>query len=317
MQNHTKHTTMHKAYWRNIALDSVLIPIAFFSIYAISSYFNFSDNYYVWARQYEQSMDIDELLPALLASLLALLWFAKRRINESAILIKKNHALLQRVLEVQEEERKRIARDLHDDLGQYLSAINAQASSLLVDVRSSVDAKITAKSIISSANHAYQATHLLIRSLRPVALDELGLSAALEHLVDTWRLSNKNNLLDKNNPIETNHSQTHYHLNIDSEVDNLNETINITVFRIIQEALTNISKHAHAHTVFINIQNKSGYLKVEIIDNGIGFDMSNQHSGYGLLGIAERVEALGGDLEISSQPSIGTKINIQIKVSAQ
>jgi hypothetical protein len=83
MFNQTKHTTAQKMYWHRIALDSVWLPITFLSIYAISSYFNFSDHYYLWARQYEQSIDIDELLPALLASLLTLLWFAKRRINES------------------------------------------------------------------------------------------------------------------------------------------------------------------------------------------------------------------------------------------
>lgn len=311
--------TTHKMYWRKIALDSAWVPMAFFSAYLISSYFNFSDNYYIWARQYEQSIDIDELLPALMASLLALLWFSKRRVNESRTLFQKNNALLQRILKVQEDERKRIARDLHDDLGQYLSAINAQASSLILDARISKNAQLTAKSITSSANHAYRATQNLIRSLRPAALDELGLSAALEHLVDTWRLLGTSTELVESNLSRMSHNQTNYHLHIHSDIDSYNENINITVFRIIQEALTNISKHAHASTVSIHIQYEQHYLEIEIIDDGVGFDKSKQNAGYGLLGIAERIEALGGNLEITSQtdtnqPNSGTKINVQIKV---
>lgn len=329
MPNQTKHASQpkqantQKMYWRSIVLDSVWIPIAFLSAYAISSYFNFSEHYYSWARQYEQSIDIDELLPALLASLLTLLWFAKRRINESRILIKKNHALLQRVLEVQEGERKRIARDLHDDLGQYLSAIKAQAAGLLVDAGSSVDTQLTAKSITSSADHAYQTTHNLIRTLRPVALDDLGLSAALEHLLDTWRQISTDTMqnvakLDKTS------RPTNYQLHIHGDIDSYHETVNITVFRIVQEALTNIAKHARAQAVLIDIESKANsfnewYLTIAITDDGVGFDMSKRNAGYGLLGIAERVEALAGSLEISSQTdathaNTGTKINIRIRI---
>jgi signal transduction histidine kinase len=312
MPDKTKRTTAQKTYWRSIALDSALVPIAFLSAYATSSHFNFSDNYYIWARQYEQGVDIDELLPALLASLVSLLWFAKRRIKESRILINKNHALLQRVLEVQEGERKRIARDLHDDLGQYLSAIKAQAAGLLVDASSSADAQLTAKSIMSSADHAYQTTHNLIRTLRPVALDDLGLSAALEHLLDTWRsISTETQSLTN---LGKTHHPTNYQLHIHGDIDSYHETVNITVFRITQEALTNIAKHARAQAVVIDIESNPHYLVIAITDDGVGFDISKRNSGYGLLGIAERVEALAGSMEVSSQANTGTKINIRIKI---
>ena len=324
MPNQTKHTSQskqastQKMHSRSIALDSVWVPIAFLSAYAISSHFNFSDNYYIWARQYEQGLDIDELLPALLASLVALLWFAKRRINESKILIKKNHALLQRILEVQEDERKRIARDLHDDLGQYLSAIKAQAAGLLVDASSSVDVQLTAKSITLSADHAYHTTHNLIRTLRPVALDDLGLSAALEHLLDTWR-SISTETMQSVARLDKTSQPTNYQLHIHGDIHSYHEAVNITVFRIVQEALTNIAKHARAQAVLIDIESKAHYLTIAITDDGVGFDVSKKNSGYGLLGIAERVEALAGCMEINSQAdashaSTGTKIIIRIKV---
>ena len=134
MLNRTHAKLSSKTYRHKVFIDASCVVITFICVYAISSYLNISDNYYLWARQYEKSLDIDELLPAMLASLIALLWFTKRRINESSLLIKNNHFLLHRILEVQESERKRIARDLHDDLGQYLSAIKAQAASLLVEL---------------------------------------------------------------------------------------------------------------------------------------------------------------------------------------
>lgn len=310
MANQTKYHTAQKTYWRSILIDFVWVPIAFLSAYIVSSHFNFSDNYYIWARQYEQSIDIDELLPTLLASLIAMLWFAKRRINESRILIKRNHALLQRILEVQEDERKRIARDLHDDLGQYLSAIKAQASSLLVDANITADAKVSAKSITSSANHAYQATHDLIRSLRPVALDELGLSASLEHLVDTWRSINTGALI-----VNPEVKQVNYLLNIKGNIDVLSESINIAIFRIVQEALTNCAKHAQANTINVSIVNYQQELIIIIDDDGIGFDTTRSTIGFGLLGIQERVESLNGDLQIFSQHKSGVKIMITIKVN--
>lgn len=323
MPNQTKYNTTQKVYWRSLLIDSVWVPIAFISAYAISSYFNFSDNYYIWARQYEQGIDIDELLPALLASLVALLWFAKRRITESKIFIQKNHALLQRILEVQEDERKRIARDLHDDLGQYLSAIKAQAAGLLVDASNYADVQLTAISITSSADHAYQTTHNLIRTLRPVALDELGLSAALEHLLDIWRSISTEAMQSVSRKSITKPDKTsppsNYQLHIHGNIDSYNETINITVFRIVQEALTNIAKHADAKVVDIEIENKANCLSIAITDDGMGFDITKKNSGYGLLGIAERVEALAGSMTISSQvdasqANTGTKIYIQIKV---
>jgi signal transduction histidine kinase len=247
-----------------------------------------------------------------------LLWFAKRRINESKILIKKNHALLQRILEVQEDERKRIARDLHDDLGQYLSAIKAQAAGLLVDASSSVDVQLTAKSITLSADHAYHTTHNLIRTLRPAALDDLGLSAALEHLLDTWRSISTETMQSVARLVKTS-QPTNYQLHIHGDIDSYHEAVNITVFRIVQEALTNIAKHARAQAVLIDIESKAHYLTIAITDDGVGFDVSKKNSGYGLLGIAERVEALAGCMEINSQAdashaSTGTKIIIRIKV---
>jgi two-component system sensor histidine kinase UhpB len=311
--------TTQKLYWRKIAFDAAWIFITFLAVHTISSHYNFVDDYYSWARQYEQGVDIDELPSALIASLLGLLWFAKRRINESRQLIKKNQSLLQRILEVQEVQRKSIARDLHDDLGQYLSAIKAQAVSLLDDTHHA-DTQQTAQRIIASADHAYAATHNLIRTLRPVGMDELGLSAALEHLVGTWQPSIFTN--NDTSAEQESLSTTRYQLQISGDIDAYNEKINIAVFRIVQESLSNNAKHAHARLMSIHVAAEPEQVTLTIRDDGVGFDLSQQALGYGLLGIAERVEALGGSLKISSehdpvQADTGTQIIVRIKVESE
>jgi len=243
----------------------------------------------LWASNYEESLDIDELPIGLLASLATLLWLSERRIYESNILMKQNHALLQRVLEVQETERKRIAQDLHDDLGQYLNAIKAQATSLLLDNASSADTRMTAQRIADTADYSYEAARQMMHSLRPVALDELGLAAALEHLVETW--SSAQGTSDK---------LTKYQIKIHNNIDQFAEHINIGIFRIVQESLTNIAKHANASFVDLSIVCFDNSLKLSIKDDGVGFDMSKPKKGFGLMGITERAEALGGTLTINS-----------------
>lgn len=300
MLNARQQPNRNKNYWRKLGFDFILVMLIFCVTFLISSYFNLSDNYFMWARAYENSLDIDELPIGLLASLATLLWLSERRIYESNILIKQNHALLQRVMEVQETERKRIAQDLHDELGQYLNAVKAQATSLLIDHTSSADTLDTAQRIIETADHGYHAARQMMHSLRPVALDELGLSAALEHLVETWR--------DAQSSTDT---RTQFDIHILNHIDQLNESMNIGIFRIVQEALTNIAKHAKADRVVINIRCVKKELLLHIKDNGCGFDIQQRNEGYGLIGMMERAQALGGTLNIHSG-HLGTTLNVTI-----
>ena len=287
-------------YKRKILLGISLVPLVFISTYAISSYFSFSEYFNQWAKNYEEVAEVDELPIALLTSLLAMVWFATQRIAESRELIKRNHELLHRVLEIQESERKSIALNLHDDLGQYLNAIKAEATSLCMDTQITVDAIATAKRITTNADHAYKSTRLLMHSLRPVALDELGLSSAIEHLVDQWAIAMQ--------------KTTQFILTINGEINNQSEHINIAIYRIVQEALTNITKHAQATEVKVSVSNHAQHLLIEISDNGIGFNANNMNSGYGLLGMSERAEAIGCPLVINSNPFEGTHIFANIPI---
>lgn len=299
MRTHSTPPISKKKYSLKVTFDIALVLSVFIYAYFASSYFNFSDQYVDWAKKYEDSLDIDELPIALLASSIALLWFAQRRIFETNQLINNNHALLKRVLEVQEEERKRIAQDLHDDMGQYLNAVKVQATSLLFEQSGTEFHANIVQRIVETTDHAYQSARNLMYALRPVALDELGLAAALEHLVQSWQ-TNANTA-----PMS---EQKMYSIEIIGEIDQLGELVNIATFRIVQEALTNIAKHAKAKHIHIQVQKQAHQLQVKIIDDGVGFNPKQKSTGYGLLGMIERAEALNGSLEISSGKHNGTTV---------
>lgn len=305
MQQHAPISTSQE-HWQQILLDFALVATALLAAFGLSSYFNISDQFYQWAMQYEDSLDIDELPMVLMVYFAGLLWFANRRMHESRRLIKQNHALLQRVLTVQETERKRLAQDLHDELGQYLNAIKVQATSLLVEPEVSAETTKTSQLIVNTAEHGYQSARQMMQSLRPVALDECGLSAAIEHLVETWRHT------QAQSPRET---STSYRLAIHDNIDQFDETLNIAVFRIVQEALTNVAKHAQATHVDIVLKLEKDKLNIVCLDNGIGFTPHANMHGYGLMGIKERAEALHGKLILDSAPQDGTRIAVSIPIA--
>jgi signal transduction histidine kinase len=288
-----------KCHLSKFIFDFAAVLITFVIMFSLSSFFNFSDQFIIWASKYEHSLDIDELPLALLACLIVLLWFLQQRNYELTQLMKQNHGLLKRILAVQEEERKRLALDLHDDLGQYLNAIKVQATSLFTTPSTHEEFTKTAFLIVSTADHAYQAARQMIHTLRPVALDELGLAAALEHLVNTWRQNN-----------QYTQTPTEYSLYIKGEIDHLNEPMNIAIFRIVQEALTNIAKYAQANQANINIIKTSEKITLDITDDGLGFDPNNKQKGYGLLGMQERAEAFNGEMKIASALHGGTTVSI-------
>ena len=299
------------AFWRKILVDLAFIPVLFVTVYMISSKLNLFDQFYLWARKYENTLDIDEIGLPLFSVLIALVWFGIKRIEEARVLIKRNQYLLGKVISVQEEERKRIARDLHDDLSQYISSVKTHASILLAEDLPKAEVKSISSKIVASADHIYRSAKDLIYSLRPVALDELGLSEALQHLVDSFQ---KTFWLDGANfPDDINPSGIKIHLTIHDEIDHLSEDISLSIYRIVQEALNNVFKHSNANNVYLSFSNVMGVLTLKIMDDGVGFDTAKRGNGLGLLGITERVEIMNGTSNIKSQIGRGSEIFIQIK----
>lgn len=215
--------------------------------------------------------------------------------------ILQNHRLSQQLISLQEEERKSLARDLHDEFGQCLTAIHADASVLLLLSESEYPkVRASAQAITQLSRHLMDMVGDLMQRLRPGVLDELGLEEALKELVTTWKLRNPDITCTLTLP------------ELDSA--NIAEPIAVTAYRIVQECLTNISRHAQASQVEINIKSylaSSPALSMHITDNGCGFD-PEYITGFGLAGMRERIEGLGGTLQIRSSAGNGVAINVTL-----
>ncbi len=213
-------------------------------------------------------------------------------------LLAENRKLIQKSLTVQEDERKHLARELHDELGQCLTAIQADAKSIR-DLSGQSDARIEASAgaILEVSSRVYEVVHSMMQSLRPGVLDDLGLVEALKDEVAAWQERNM---------------VTGCTLDFSGDLADLGERINITIYRIVQECLTNITKHADATHAAIHLAASADHLVLEINDNGRGMVASEPGSGLGLIGMRERVEGLGGAFKLVSEPGAGAAFRITI-----
>lgn len=210
-----------------------------------------------------------------------------------------NRKLTRQLLTVEEEERRLLARELHDELGQGLSAIKVMARS--IQTGSDREPVIrAAKNIIANVDHLFDTIRSMIQKLRPLMLDDLGLAAAIDTLVRSWR---------------ENQADTKLHLHCDSNVDQIPKDNQIHVYRIVQEALTNAFKHARAKEIYVNLAIQARdvpqrrWLTIQISDDGCGAVLA-QVQGCGLRGVRERVESLGGRFEIATAPGRGFAVLI-------
>ncbi len=222
--------------------------------------------------------------------------------QRSRELLNENRQLIHASLAVQEEERKHLARELHDELGQCLSAIQADAE-LIRDLSRDNNPQIatSAQAIMEVSSHVYDVVHSMMHRLRPGILDDLGLVEALRDEIDTWK---------------NRHPETVCQFHYSGDLQNLGEQINISLYRIVQECLTNISKHADATRVEINLQRHGDSIQLSIQDNGNGIraDKSPMNR-LGLIGMRERADSLGGFIDIESSHNQGTTISFQFPLS--
>ena len=213
-------------------------------------------------------------------------------------LLAENRQLVHTSLAVQEEERKHLARELHDELGQCITAIQADAKSIR-DLSQGRDERITASSgaILDVSSRIYEVVHSMMQRLRPGILDDLGLVEALQEEISAWQDRNPN---------------TKCTFNTSGDLASLGERINITIYRIVQECLTNVAKYANAARVTIDLSVNSDGLVLNVRDDGKGMDLSAPGSGLGLIGMRERAEALGGTFSITSEPGKGLSITVTV-----
>lgn len=205
-----------------------------------------------------------------------------------------NHRLTQQIINLQEDERKSLARDIHDEIGQYLTAIHVDASAIMNAKRMST-AKNSAKEISSVTQQMMLMVQDLLQRLRPRIIDELGVGLAIGELVHHWRQKNRKVMIN---------------CAVSKDVGLIDESAAITAYRVMQESLTNITKHANANNVNVEVVQDKEKIYIKIEDDGVGFDKSKMSDGYGLVGMKERIEGLLGEMKIESSPGLGTKIDV-------
>ncbi|MDT8311329.1 MAG: sensor histidine kinase [Methylophaga sp.] len=215
-----------------------------------------------------------------------------------------NQRLALKLLNVQEEEHRYIARELHDEFGQCLAGINAMTTSISQSARQEYPKILPElESINHITEHMMVALRNLLTRLRPVEVDEIGLQKSLQKLIKSWHQRSGN--------------QTRFELTINADLATLPEPLPVNIYRVVQEALTNIAKHAHATKATIQLHYSSAdELQLLIEDNGLANNDDIQQSlGMGLLGIHERVGALGGQTHITANHGGGLKMLITLPIN--
>ena len=218
----------------------------------------------------------------------------------------RNQLLTKRSLEIQEEERRNLSQELHDELGQTITAIKAVAVS--ISNKTTLEKRYinsSVKTIVEYSDHVYRVAKNMMHRLRPSVLDEFGLVKALQNMIDEWNDNQDNIFCD--------------FTFLDVPTD-LSESLKINIYRIIQESLTNTLKHSNASQVTVAIKkdrlDNTERINLKIEDNGIGIDQDKIIPGFGLLGMKERVEMNGGIFEFESSTGNGVKINIFVPIKS-
>jgi signal transduction histidine kinase len=209
--------------------------------------------------------------------------------------------LRRRIMRAQEQERLRLAHDLHDQTGQSLTAAILELSGIehLVDGSDRDRVRRLRKQMEAMG----QTLHRIAWELRPASIDELGLTNSLENYFLEWSAQHA--------------IEVDYHCT-DSALDERSDEIRTTIYRVVQEALTNVAKHAtRATNVSIIIGDVDSTLRLAIEDNGCGFDPAVSYARLGLAGMRERLLLVGGELEIESSPGAGTTIFARIPLARE
>jgi signal transduction histidine kinase len=210
--------------------------------------------------------------------------------------------LSQQLVAAQEEERKNLSRELHDHVGQMLTALRMELGRI-DRLRSASDSRVAGavKESRQLVDDMVRTVRDLALGLRPSMLDDFGLGPALEwHVRDVGRRCG-----------------VAVELGVDGDLEQLSEQHRTCVYRAVQEALTNCVRHARASHITVSVSRLADNLTVTVADNGAGFDASKRDSGLGLRGIEERVRELGGLLSIKSAPGAGTTLTMKMPLPAR
>jgi two-component system, NarL family, sensor histidine kinase UhpB len=218
--------------------------------------------------------------------------------------VSENQRLTREVLNAQEKERRHLAHELHDEIAQCVSAIHADA--VTIKRRGGKAVEESAEAIVQVVAQIKESVRSMLRRIRPAYVEELGFEAGVREQVAAFRQRNPGVACA---------------LDLQGDLTSLDEEVGVTVYRVVQESLTNITVHAQARQVSIELrvhgaaQAPDGSIDVTIVDDGAGFDQLPSNRGLGLAGIRERARALGGACSIVSAPGSGTRIHVTVPLA--
>jgi glucose-6-phosphate-specific signal transduction histidine kinase len=225
---------------------------------------------------------------------------ARQRAHE---LLLENRRLTRRLFDVQEKERRHLARELHDELGQWLTAIQAEAQAMYTMncLKEHPACRESSQAIVDSTGQLHQVVRRILRRLRPTLLEQLGLADSLRELISQWQGS---------------HPDIDCDLILDGALDDLDKRLEITLYRVVQGGLTNISTHSGASRISLAVRRAPGAIMLSLQDNGMGMsDMPLSRQGMGLLGMRERVIAADGEFTMRSTPGQGLRIDVTLPLN--
>ncbi len=229
--------------------------------------------------------------------------FLERRADRQRLALEQAEQELRRLsrnlVQAQETERKSLSRELHDAVGQMLTAMGMELANLEMLQRSSPERFHGLLDELRRLNaETLRTVRDLAMGLRPSMLDDLGLGPALE-----WQARD----FSRRSGIPVT-------VQMDGSLDDLPETHRTCIFRVVQEALTNCARHSQASAIRVAIHGRPDWLTVTVQDDGIGFERAHVSAGLGLLGMEERVRELDGTIEIASQPHKGTLLKVDVPI---
>lgn len=230
------------------------------------------------------------------------------RINSLAATLNRldaeNRRLVRRMIHVQDEERRDIARDLHDEIGPFLFTIRAGVGALARKARTpGADPALIAEDCVkvdAQIAALQQVNRRILGRLRPAALAEMGLADALEALVRGWREARAGVTID---------------LALEGARGALDESTALTAYRVAQEGLTNAFRHSGATRISLAVTRDGPALQIELCDNGAGLPATREGGGLGLRGMSERVAALGGTLTLANMPTGGARLSATLPLA--
>lgn len=214
-----------------------------------------------------------------------------------------NRSLTKQMVNLQEEERVQIARDLHDEIGPLLFATGADATMIRQYIATSAlpEAQARSEAIIESVRQMQRHLRSILGRLRPGMLIDVGLKQAIQRLLDFWRIRRPDISFVMESPV----------LSFGRQLDDI-------IFRVVQESLSNAVRHARATNVRVSVSAMDRVAYVEITDDGVGFELTAHNAGFGLGGMRERVASVGGTLDVTRRPNAsGTVVSARIPLTEE